>query len=126
MKKTVLFISVILLISCNSRNINGLNKETIDYSSLPHEVKSWIFEVNFKDLNQPNKYYTETRQERFFPWIYHIDIHRKTDDKIFETELSGEHGSRYIIYEDYLYIPNHYNIYKADSLDYKFTRFNLD
>ena len=126
MKKTVLFISIILLISCNSRNINGLNKETIDYRSLPHEVKSWIFEVNFKDLNQPNKYYTERRQERLFPWIYHIDIHRKTDDKIFETELNGEHGSRYIIYKDYLFIPNHYNIYKADSLDYTFTRFHLD
>lgn len=126
MKKTVGIISLIFLISCNSRNINGLDKETVEYQSLPNEVKEWIFDEGFKDLNEPNKYYSERRQGKFFPWIYHIDIHRKSDDKIFETELSGEYGSRYIIYKDYLFIPNHYNIYKADSLDYTFTRFHLE
>lgn len=126
MKKTGLLISIIFLISCNSTNISRLEKETIEYSSLPDEVKKTIFDETFKDINDPTKYYTKRRQEKFFPWIYHIDIHRKSDEKIFETELSGEHGSRYIIYKDFLFIPNHYNIYKADSLDYTFTRFHLE
>ena len=126
MKRTLVFISIIFFISCNSRNINRLDKETIAYSSLPDEVKKSIFDETFKDLNNPPKYFTKRRQEKYFLWIYHIDIHRKSDEKIFDTELSGEHGSRYIIYKDYLFIPNHYNIYKADSLDYTFTRFRLE
>jgi hypothetical protein len=98
----------------------------MDYNSLPNEVKKWIFETDFKDLNEPNKYYLKTRQDKILPWVYHSDIHRETDDKIFDTELNGEHGSHYIIHNDYLFIPNHYNIYKADSLEYSFTRFHLE
>lgn len=98
----------------------------MEYSSLPNEVKRWIFEVDFKDLNDPNKYYLKRRQDKILPWVYYSDIHRKKDDKIFETELNGEFGSRYIIYKDYLFIPNHYNIYKSDSSEYLFTRFHLE
>jgi hypothetical protein len=126
MRKTLLYISLISLLGCNSRNINWLDKETMGYSSLPNEVKKWIFEVDFKDLNEPNKYYLKRRQDKILPWIYYIDIHRKKDGKKFKTELNGEFGSRYIIFNDYLFIPNHYNIYKSDSLEYSFTRFHLE
>ncbi len=126
MKKILTFIILITLLSCNSRNINWLEMETVDYSSLPNEVKECIFEVDFKDLNKPNKYYSKRRQDKFLHWVYYIDIHRKEDNKVFDTELKGEYGSHLVIYKDYLFIPNHYNIYKSDSLEYSFTRFHLE
>lgn len=126
LKNTVLFIVLTCLVGCNSRSINRLQKETIGYDSLPSEVKKWIFDTDFKDLNEPNRYFSKRRQDKVLPWVYSIDIYRQTDGKVFETELDGEFGSHYVIHHNHLFIPNHYNIYKADSLDYSFTRFHLE
>lgn len=125
MNKTAIFTVLIFMISCNSTEIKRLEKETMKYSSLPIEVKKYIFDVDFKDLNEPNKYYLVSRQDKFLPWVYHSDIHRRKDEKIFQTNLSGEFGYHYVIFKDYLFIPNHYNIYISDSLEYSFTRFQL-
>jgi len=126
MNKTVIFSLLIFLLSCNSTEIKKLEKVTMKYSSLPNEVKKCIFDVDFIDLNNPNKYYLVSRQDKFLPWVYHSDIHRKKDEKIFKTNLSGEFGYHYVVYKDYLFIPNHYNIYVSDSLEYSFTRFQLE
>lgn len=126
MKKITTIIILFFLFSCNSTGINWLDKKIVDYRSLPKEVKNWIFTVNFKDLNEPNKYYLERRQNKIFPWIYYNDIRREKDNKIFDTELNGEFGNHYIIYKDFLFVPNHYNIQKSDSLKYSFTRFKLE
>lgn len=130
MKKLTLifaaFVSIGLL-SCNSKGIDRLEKTTLSYTELPNEVKQYIFKKDFIDLNKPNKYKEVSKQNKFLHWIFETEIHRISDSKIFKMKsLKGEWGSHLIILNDYLYIPNHYNIYEDDSLSYNFSRFKLE
>ncbi len=120
------FLSIIQL-SCNSEGIDRLEKKKLNYSELPNEVKKHIFIKDFIDLNKPIKYNEVSKQHNFLNWTFETEIHRKSDSKIFEMKsLKGEWGSHLIILNDYLYIPNHYNIYETDSLSYNFSRYKLE
>ena len=122
----VIFLSISLL-SCNSKGIDRLEKTILTYTELPREVKQYIFTKDFIDLNKPVQYKEVFKQHKFLPWIYETEIHRENDSKIFKMKsLKGEWGLHLIILNDFLYIPNHYNIYEADSLSYNFTRFKLE
>jgi hypothetical protein len=125
------------LLSCDSLGIENCDKKTFHYSELPKEVKNVIFEnyfkdphssnihSNFKDLNEPYKYY-ETNEQTFLPWVYEQHIHRIEDGKIFKIDISSEHGANKIMLNDYLFVAKHYNIYKTDSSKYSFTRYTLE
>jgi hypothetical protein len=120
------FLSIFLL-SCNSKGIDRLEKTILSYSELPDEVKQHIFMQDFIDLNKPEKYKEVTKQHKFLPWIYETEIHRISDSKVFKMKsLKGEWGSHLILLNDYLFIPNHYNIYVDDSLNCNFSRFRLE
>jgi hypothetical protein len=103
---------LIVLLSCNSKGVDRLEKTIFPYSELPIKVKQHIFTKDFIDLNKPAKFKKVSKQHRLFPWIYEIEIHRKKDSKIFKMKtLNGEYGGHLVIVNDDLYIPNHYNIY---------------
>jgi hypothetical protein len=130
MKNSILTYSILISIvmyGCNSKGVDRLEKTILPYSELPNEVKQHIFSNDFIDLNNPNKYKAVSKKHKLLGWIYETEIHRKSDSKIFKMEsLKGEWGSHLIILGDYLYIPNHYNIYEHDSLKYNFTRFKFE
>ena len=123
-QKSLLFLFVIL-ISCNSTGIEKLEKIILPFSELPDEVKSSIFDADFIELNKVKKITQVVKQNRILPWVYNTEVHRKVDGKIFKISLSPKHGSKYVILNNYLYIPRHYNINKANSSMYHFTRFEL-
>lgn len=130
MKKSTLIFAIflsIVLFGCNSKGIDRLEKTILSYTELPDEVKQQIFIKDFIDLNKPSKYKQVIKQHKFLPWIYETEIHRISDSRIFQMKsLKGEWGYHLIILDDYLYIPNHYNIYENDSLNYNFTRFKFE
>lgn len=130
MKNSILIFSIfisIVLFSCNSKGVDRLEKTILSYPELPYQVKQQIFTKDFVDLNKPSKYKQVTKRHKFLPWIYETEIHRINDAKIFQMKsLKGEWGYHLIILDDYLYIPNHYNIYVDDSLNYNFTRFKFE
>lgn len=130
MKNSILIFSIfisIVLFSCNSKGVDRLEKTILSYPELPYQVKQQIFTKDFVDLNKPSKYKQVTKHHKFLPWIYETEIHRINDAKIFQMKsLKGEWGYHLIILDDYLYIPNHYNIYVDDSLNYNFTRFKFE
>lgn len=118
---------IIILFSCNYKGIDRLEKSTLPYSKLPTEVKQHIFEQGYIDLNNPIKYKHVTRQHKYLHWIYESEIHRISDGRVFEMKtLDGEWGPFMVVINNYLYIPNHYNIYEKDSLNYTFSRFKLE
>ena len=106
-------------------DLNDLKNEVCNYSSLPKEVKQNIFNASFIDLNKPARYIKETRKDKALGWIYHTEIHCINKDVIYNINLKGENGKRYVILNDMLFIPKHYNIYVKDSSNYYFTKFNL-
>jgi hypothetical protein len=126
------------LLGCKSVGIEYCDKKSLHYSGLPKEVKSVIFEgyfkdphssniySSFKDLNEPYRYFETSEQTFFLPWVYKQYLHRIEDDKIFKIDISSEHGSTKIVLNDYLYVAQHYNIYKKDSSNYSFTRYTLE
>ncbi|OMP32589.1 hypothetical protein [Mangrovimonas sp. DI 80] len=117
---------IILTLGCNSSQVDELEKTIVAYQDLPTEVKQQIFKVSYIEINEPKRYVKKTKKELLFPWIYNVIFERVNDGKVFKTSgIKGEHGSTYVIYDDFLYIPNHYNIYPSDSLSYLFTRFDL-
>lgn len=130
MEKSTLIFAVFLsigLLSCNSKGIDRLEKTKLSYSELPDEVKQQIFLKDFIDLNKPSKYKQVIKQNKFLGWIYETEIHRISDSEIFQMKsLKGEWGYHLIILDDYLYIPNHYNIYEVDSLNYNFSQFKFE
>jgi hypothetical protein len=130
MKNSILLFSIFIaavLFGCNSKGIDSLENKILPYSDLPIEVKQNIFTKDFIDLNNPKKYIEVSKQHKLFGWIYETEIHRKSDSKIYKMKsLKGECGAHLIILGDYLYIPNHYNIYEQDSLMYNFTRFKFE
>jgi len=125
------------LLSCESVGIEYCDKKTLHYSELPKEVKNVIFEgyfkdpyssniySSFKDLNEPYRYF-ESSEQTFLPWVYRQYLHRIEDGKIFKIDISSEDGSKKIVFNDYLYVAQHYNIYKSDSSNYSFTRYTLE
>lgn len=118
---------IIVLFSCNSKGIDRLEKTVLSYSELPDEVKQQIFTKDFIDLNNPQKYKQVNKQHSFLRWIYQTEIHRISDSEIYQMKsLKSEWSNHLIIVDDYLYIPNHYNIYKSDSLNYNFSRFKFE
>ena len=121
-------ISALIFTSCsNSIGIENLEHTKLNFSELPKEVKKQVFKVNFIDLNKPNKYKVITTKNNFMPWVYNTEIKRLSDRKIYKkSSIKGEYGEVFIILNERLYIPNHYNIYESDSLLYEFTCFNLD
>jgi hypothetical protein len=133
---TILFFSFGLL-SCKTIDIEDCDKQIFHYSDLPKEVKNVIFEgyfkdphssniySHFKDLNEPYRYYESTEQT-FLPWVYRQYLHSIGDGKIFEIEINSEHGGIIIVFDDYLFVAKHYNIYKSDSSKYSFTRYTLE
>jgi hypothetical protein len=133
--RLLLFIPILLL-SCNSTEVKNLNNETVKYSELPQEVIEVVFEpyysdpndssrsTFFIDLNNPPRY-TEVSKQSFLPWIYNSELHRIDDGKIFKLNFSDEFGYRIIILEDFLFIPQHSSIWKHDSSNYTFSKFNL-
>lgn len=117
----------IVVLSCDSKGTEKLDKIILPYSELPREVKIYIFIRDFIDLNKPAKYTEVSKQHKFLHWICEAEIHKKDHSKIFKMEsLKGELGSHLIILNNHLYIPNHYNIYEDDSLSYNFSRINLE
>jgi hypothetical protein len=129
MKNSILTFSIflsIVLYGCDSKGVDRLEKTILPYSELPIEVKQHIFTNDFIDLNDPQKYKQVIKQHKFLRWIYETEIHRISDSKNFKMKsLKGEWGYHLILLNDYLYIPNHYNIYVNDSLNYNFSRFKL-
>lgn len=130
MKNSILTFSIFLstlLLGCNSKGVDRLEKIILPYSELPNEVKQQIFSYDFMDLNEPSRYKEVLKTHSFLRWIKETEIHRISDSKIFKMKsLNGEWGYHLIILDNYLYIPNHYNIYEPDSLKYNFTRFKLE
>lgn len=129
---------IIIFSSCNSTGIENLNTSLIKYENLPNEVKKVMFENDyiekdgnislnlFTELNEIAKYQYISKQNWLMPWVYNGEIVRKSDDKRLKLDFSTEHGSKYVIQNDYLYVPRHYNIYMKDSLNYSFSRFKLN
>ena len=133
---SILFI--LLMISCNSTGIENQKRSIIKFQNLPSEVKKEMFlddkikhEGNiklklFSELNEIPKYDYVSNQSSSMPWVKEGEIIRKSDGKRFELNFSSEHRAKYVVLEDYLYVPRHYNIYMKDSLKYSFSRFKLD
>ena len=125
------------LLSCNSSGIENCDIATLHYSELPKEVKNVLFEgyfkdphssniySNFKDLNEPYRYF-ETIEQTSLPWVYMQYLHRIEDGRTFKIDINSEHGGNIIVFNDYLYVAQHYNIYKSDSSNYSFTRYKLE
>jgi hypothetical protein len=130
MKNSILTFSIflsIVLFGCNSKGVDRLEKIILPYSELPYAVKEQIFTYDFIDLNEPSIYKKVLKTHSFLRWINETEIHRISDSRIFKMKsLNGEWGYHLIILDNYLYIPNHYNIYEHDSLKYNFTRFKLE
>ncbi len=134
----LLFAVCILLQSCNSVNIESLETKVVQYVDLPKEVKNVLFESDyielngvislnlFTDLNEISKYEYLSKQHWLMSWVYNSELYRKTDKKTIKLDFKSEYGSKYIIHLNYLYVPRHYNIYKADSLNYSFSSFKLE
>ncbi len=116
--------SALLLLGCTSKSIQFCSWETLAYTELPKEVKAVVFDSVSTELNTPKRYRWVTQQDVIMPWIYTTEVVRKADGKTFEIDIN--YGDRYIILEDSLYIPQHYNIYKADSTSYTFSRYELN
>lgn len=127
MRTIIILISTFIFTSCsNSIGIENLEHAKLSFFELPNEVKKQVFKVNFIDLNKPNKYVMVTTKNNFLPWIYNTEIQRLSDRKIYKiSSINHEYGEVFIILNEKLYIPNHYNIYESDSLSYKFTCYSL-
>lgn len=140
MKDKIILIGMIsMIISCN-KPIDSLEKKELKYQELPKAVKGKVFYSNgilqdidnpndndFQEMNTPKRYEYYTKQNFFFAWIYEGYIKSRKTGTVYslKRESNEEMGSRYVVYGDSLYIPNHYNIYREDSLSYTFTRFIL-
>jgi hypothetical protein len=136
--RNTLLLYTILFSSCNSTGIENMNTSIIKYDNLPNEVKKVMFEndyieedgnINLKlftELNEPSNYEYVSKQHWLMSWVYEGEIVRKLDEKRFKLDFNTEHRSKYVILNDYLYVPRHYNIYMKDSLKYSFSRFKLD
>lgn len=141
--KVIIIIGVVsIIVSCN-KNINSLDQEILSYKQLPKPVKERLFDLYgdlpkekkikaeylyfFRDLNKPLKYEYYIKKELFFNWIYDGYIKNIETGNIYllEKKSEVERGEPNIIYGDSLYIPNHYNIFAQDSLNYTFTKFIL-
>ncbi|WMI70397.1 hypothetical protein [Mangrovimonas sp. YM274] len=117
---------MILTLGCNSSQVDELDQTIVAYQDLPTEVKQQIFKVSYIEINEPKRYVKKTKKELLFPWVYNVIIERVNDGRVFKTSgLKGEYESTYVIYDDFLFIPNHFNISPSDSLSYTFTRFDL-
>lgn len=138
-KAIILSGMISIMISCN-KPISSLEKKELKYQELPKIIKDKIFYSNgllqdidnpndndFQEINTPKRYEYYTRQNFFFAWVYEGYIKNKETGKVYslKQESGIEMGSRCIVYGDSLYIPNHYNIHREDSLNYTFTRFIL-
>lgn len=135
-KYLLIFFTLILLLSCNSTEVRNLNTKTVKYSDLPQDVKNVVFEpyytdpndsaisTFFIDLNNPPRY-IEVSKQSFLPWIYNSELHRIEDGKIFKLNFNAEYGYKIVVLEDFLFIPQHSSIFKADSSSYSFSRFSL-
>jgi hypothetical protein len=136
-KELIICLISLVLLSCNSKEIENCEKKTLHYSELPKEVKNVIFEgyfkdphssniySSFKDLNEPYRYF-ETTEQTFLPWIYDQYLNRIDDEKKFKIDITSEHGAKKIVLNDYLFVAMHYNIYERDSSNYSFTRYTLE
>ncbi len=116
---TYILILSTTIISCNDLK---LIKSDIEYSKLPIEVKDYIFESKFKDLNKPEKYKVENYQT-LLPWIYKTKIIRLRDNKSYKINFDKEFNISTLIINDSLYTTNNYNIYPIDSLKYTFSKY---
>ncbi len=124
--------------SCKSTGIENLNSSVIKYADLPSAVKKVMFQTEYieQDGNKKLKLYTElnpipkyeyiSKQHKIMSWINEGELIRKSDKKTYELNFSSEHGTKYVVQGDYLYVPRHYNIHKRDSLKYSISRFKLD
>ncbi len=122
----ILIIICFIFYGCTSKGIESFDTEIIQYKDLPNKVKEVMFETEYIELNKILRFEHVSKQDRILPWVYNSEIHRKSDGKKIKLNFSTEHRSRYIIHENYMYVPKHYNIYKADSLKYSFSRFYLE
>ncbi len=105
---------------------------------MPNEVKQVMFESDyiekdgnitlklFTELNETSKYEYISKQHWLMSWVNEGEIVRNSDKNRFKLDFNSEHRSKYVIQNDYLYVPRHYNIYMKDSLTYSFSRFELD
>lgn len=138
-KAIILLGMISIVISCN-KPISSLKKKELKYQELPKVVKSKVFYSNgilqdmdnpddndFQEINTPKRYEYYTKQNFFFAWVYEGYIKNRETGTTYslKPESGVELGGRYVVYGDSLYIANHYNIYKEDSLSYTFTRFIL-
>ncbi|MBU8882473.1 hypothetical protein CBW16_10810 [Flavobacteriaceae bacterium JJC] len=120
--KTIIYIAIssLILIGCNDLT---LIKSDIKYSDLPREVKDKIFENEFYDLNEPAKFKIES-SKTLLPWIHETELIRINDNKSYKIDFDKEYNSStLVIFENYLYTTNNYNIYKSDSLYYTFSKY---
>lgn len=136
--RNITFLFAILLLSCNSTGVESLNTTIVKYADLPIGVKKVMFASDYvendgkvslnlyTELNEISKYDYMSKQHTLMPWVHVGQLVRKSDKKEFELNFSTEHSSKYVVYNDYLYVPRHYNIYMKDSLKYSFSRFKLD
>src|SRR5690606_20299636 len=113
--KILSILLTIFFISCNKIQ---LVKSDIKYNDLPNQIKENIFNDQFVDLNNPNKYKVEYKKT-FLPWIKETRIIRLTDNKSYEIDFDKEYcSSTLIILDDFLFTTNNYNIYQQDSIKY--------
>jgi hypothetical protein len=118
-----LAISSILLMSCNDAKLTATD---IKYTDLPKDVKTHIFKDEFYDLNKPVRFKVENHKT-FLPWVIETKLIRLEDNKSYEIDFEKEYSiSTLIIFEDYLYTTNNYNIYIKDSLKYTFSKYKLN
>jgi hypothetical protein len=120
----LLFIAAFLL-GCNSIGIEHCKVDTIEYKDLPSEIKEVVFDSSYVEINQPKKYELLLEKKILMPWIPDTYLKRKKDGKTYRLEFSSPHRSDYFIKDDFLFVPQHYNIYKSDSSSYSFSRFTL-
>lgn len=143
--KKLILLALLGLISCSTKYISteSLKKEVVNYQDLPIKVKQRVFPPNngfmklgeennegfqiYQEANIPKRYEYYEEKDKEMPWIYMSYIKDKTTKKIYHIEqpVDREMNTRYIVYEDSLYIANHYNIYEKDSINYTFTKFIL-
>ena len=118
--KILSILLTIFFISCNKIQ---LVKSDIKYNDLPNQIKENIFNDQFVDLNNPNKYKVEYRKT-FLPWINETRIIRLTDNKSYEIDFDKEYcSSTLIILDDFLFTTNNYNIYEQDIIKYAFSKY---
>ena len=122
--KIIIYIGILSLITIGGNDLK-LIKSDINYFDLPKEVKAKIFENEFCDLNEPVKFKIESKKT-FLPWIYKTKLIRLKDNKSYKINFDKEYNSStLIILKDSLHTTNNYNVYKKDSLSYKFSKYLL-